>query len=74
MEFKALINSMLSPIVPKYFLFPQQLDQKKLSLSLNKVIKIVLSVIHFLYDQIKACFTDDPLPSEVYSFSLSTPL
>ena len=29
MEFKALINSMLSPIVPKYFLFPQQLDQKK---------------------------------------------
>ena len=24
--------------------------------------------MHFLYDQIKACFTDDALPLEVHSF------
>ena len=49
------------------FLFLQELDQKK---SIFKVVNIILSIIHFLLDQIQACFTHDSPPLYCMACSL----
>ena len=49
------------------FLFLQELDQKK---SIFKVVNIILSIIHFLHDQIQACFTHDSPPLYCMACSL----
>lgn len=49
------------------FLFLQEFDQKK---SIFKVVNIILSIIHFLHDQIQACFTHDSPPLYCMACSL----